>query len=65
MEGLEGMKHLELLELYDNMVDELRNLNDGENGAPGRTLTVLDMSYNVIRDMKPVEFCPNLTELCK
>lgn len=65
MEGLDGMKELQLLELYDNMVDELRNLNDGENGTPGTSLTVLDMSYNVIRDMKPVEFCPNLTELCK
>lgn len=65
MEGLEGFKELELLELYDNMVDELRNLNDGEGGAPGITLTTLDMSYNVIRDMQPVEFCPNLTELCK
>lgn len=65
MEGLDGFQHLELLELYDNMVEELRNLNDGEEGAPGRTLTTLDMSYNVIRDMKPVELCPNLTELCK
>lgn len=63
MEGLEGFKHLELLELYDNMVDELKNLNDGEGGAPGMTLTNLDMSYNVIREMKPVEFCPNLQEL--
>lgn len=65
MEGLEGFTKLELLELYDNMVDELKNLNDGEGGAPGMTLTNLDMSYNVIREMKPVEFCPNLQELCK
>ena len=65
MEGLEGFKNLELLELYDNVVDELKNLNDGEGGAPGMTLTNLDMSYNVIREMKPVEFCPNLQELCK
>ncbi|CAB9524461.1 leucine rich repeat [Seminavis robusta] len=63
MEGLEGFKHLQLLELYDNMVEELKNLNDGEDGTPGSTLTVLDMSYNVIRDMDPVSFCPNLTEL--
>ena len=65
MEGLDGFKELELLELYDNMVDELTNLNDGEEGAPGKTLRTLDMSYNVIRDMQPVEFCPNLTELCE
>jgi len=26
-------------------------------------LTALDMSYNVIREMEPVRFCPNLTEL--
>jgi hypothetical protein len=65
IEGLDGFQELELLELYDNMVDELRNLNDGEGGAPGKTLTVLDISYNAIRDMQPVEFCPNLTELCK
>lgn len=64
MEGLEGFTKLELLELYDNMVEELKNLNDGEGGAPGMTLTNLDMSYNVIREMKPVEFCPNLQELC-
>lgn len=63
IEGLEGLKELELLELYDNMVDELSCLKDGEGGAPGTTLKTLDISYNVIRDMQPVEFCPNLTEL--
>ena len=65
MEGLEGFTKLEVLELYDNMVEELKNLNNGEGGAPGMTLTNLDMSYNVIREMRPVEFCPNLQELCK
>mmetsp|Transcript_2044 Transcript_2044/g.4432 ORF Transcript_2044/g.4432 Transcript_2044/m.4432 type:complete len:489 (+) Transcript_2044:112-1578(+) len=73
MEGIAGMEQLELLELYDNMVDELRELDggtadgDGEGknggGLPGRNLRVLDMSYNVIRDMGPVSFCPNLQEL--
>jgi len=65
MEGVGGMEHLELLELYDNMVDELRELNGvgGEGGLPGRTLRVLDVSYNVIRDMAPVSFCLNLQEL--
>ena len=64
MEGLEGLKKLDLLELYDNQVTALQCLNDGENGAPGMTLRVLDMSYNVIPDMAPVQFCPNLKELC-
>lgn len=32
-------------------------------GPPGVTLKILDMSYNSIRDMAPVAFCPNLTEL--
>eukprot|EP00957_Ditylum_brightwellii_P008912 674357-Ditylum_brightwellii.AAC.1 len=65
MEGLRGFEKLELLELYDNMVDSLDDLNEGEDGKPGVTLRVLDMSYNAIRDMGPVQFCPNLQELCK
>jgi Leucine-rich repeat (LRR) protein len=69
MDGLANFKKLEVLELYDNMIDELRGLNneseDGAGGVPGRLLRVLDMSYNVIRDMGPVEFCPNLQELCE
>jgi protein phosphatase 1 regulatory subunit 7 len=63
MEGLEHFVQLDLLELYDNQVEELACLGDGEDGAPGKTLRVLDMSYNVIRDMQPVMFCPNLQEL--
>mmetsp|Transcript_20308 Transcript_20308/g.29903 ORF Transcript_20308/g.29903 Transcript_20308/m.29903 type:complete len:420 (+) Transcript_20308:127-1386(+) len=63
MEGLRGFEKLELLELYDNMVDSLDDLNEGEDGKPGVTLRVLDMSYNAIRDMGPVQFCPNLQEL--
>jgi hypothetical protein len=65
MEGLEGFTKLELLELYDNQIEELKCLDKGENGAPGPTLRVLDMSYNMIREMKPVALCPNLQELCK
>jgi hypothetical protein len=65
MEGLEGFTKLELLELYDNQIEELKCLDGGENGAPGPTLRVLDMSYNMIREMKPVCLCPNLQELCK
>jgi protein phosphatase 1 regulatory subunit 7 len=63
MEGLGVFHDLDLLELYDNMIDSLSGLNEGENGAPGNALRVLDMSFNVIRDMNPVSFCPNLREL--
>ncbi|KAL7554196.1 hypothetical protein ACHAWF_018627 [Thalassiosira exigua] len=85
MEGVAGLK-LELLELYDNMVDELRELdgkaagkaakkaggrgeaereaeregedeNDEEeddgSDYPGKSLRVLDVSYNAVRDMRP------------
>jgi len=34
-------------------------------GIPGNTIRILDLSYNVIRDMEPVMYCPNLVELCK
>ena len=61
MQGLSSFQALNLLELYDNQIEELHGLD-----APfGRTLTVLDMSYNVIRDMSPVQACPNLKELCE
>lgn len=101
MEGIGQLKHLEILELYDNQIDELRELDgsivtsttggdlvggkseedtkdDGEKegndnkeeedvkpGLPGTNLRVLDISYNVIRDMGPVSLCPNLQELCE
>ena len=63
IEGLAMFEELELLELYDNIVEELQGLNNGTNGAPGTSLKILDMSYNSIRDMGPVNLCPNLTEL--
>lgn len=65
MEGLQHFQCLDLLELYDNQISELACLADGEEGKPGITLRVLDMSYNAIREMDPVSFCPNLQELCK
>jgi protein phosphatase 1 regulatory subunit 7 len=65
MEGLEGLAHLDVLELYDNQVQALECLGDGPNGAPGCNLRVLDISYNSIRDLQPVELCPNLQELCE
>jgi len=55
MEGIEGLP-LEVLELYDNQVQELELLPD--------SLRVLDMSFNVLREMSPVQLCPNLQELC-
>jgi len=63
MEGLDHFECLELLELYDNQVTALEGLDSGKDGLPGKTLRVLDMSYNVIRDMDPVALCPNLQEL--
>lgn len=65
MEGLQGFKQLELLELYDNQIEALTCLDEGEDGAPGNTIKILDMSYNSIRDMTPVQVCPNLVDLCK
>jgi Leucine-rich repeat (LRR) protein len=59
MEGLE-FDNLDLLELYDNQVEELTSLD-----TCGKKLRILDMSYNVIRSMEPVSLCENLEELCK
>ena len=59
MEGLDKFTNLELLELYDNLVEGLSSLE-----GPGQTLRTLDMSYNAIRDMSPVSLCPHLKELC-
>ena len=90
MEGVSKLKHLELLELYDNMIDELNlndltpkksssdddenngndnaekeenNNDDDDDGLPAKNLRVLDISYNVIRDMNPISQCLNLQEL--
>ena len=67
MEGIKQFRHLELLELYDNQVEYLEELGDDESEEQdaGTTLKTLDMSYNVIRDMDPVRFCPNLVEVCE
>lgn len=63
MDGLGGFQQLGLLELYDNQIEILEGLDGGDDGKPGITLRVLDMSYNIIRDMDPVHLCPNLEEL--
>ena len=53
---------LQVLEFYDNQVQSLTTAL-----TPNITssLIVLDMSYNAIRDMQPVEHCVHLRELCK
>jgi len=68
-----------LEDLYDDNNDLYVSQQDEENTEsivkedlenpidckwPGKTIQILDMSYNVIRDMAPVRFCPNLVELC-
>ena len=58
MEGLDGFTNLESLELYDNMVQKFSGLEAFKD-----TLRILDISYNVIRDLSPVSICENLTEL--
>mmetsp|Transcript_17099 Transcript_17099/g.19774 ORF Transcript_17099/g.19774 Transcript_17099/m.19774 type:complete len:417 (-) Transcript_17099:195-1445(-) len=66
MEGIKGLNKLEVLELYDNQVESLEELVDEDeeqSNWTGFNLKTLDMSYNVIRDMNPVKFCPNVVEL--
>jgi hypothetical protein len=67
MEGIKDFKKLELLELYDNQIEFLDELGceDTEEQNAGETIKTLDMSYNVIREMEPVHFCPNLVDLCE
>merc|ERR1712151_11396 len=63
IEGLANLQCLEVLELYDNAIDSLDGLNDDDGGVPCKALHILDMTWDVIRDMGPVQFCPNLVEL--
>lgn len=64
MEGIRDFRHLEVLELYDNQVESLDELGDDtEEPNVGETIKTLDMSYNVIRSMEEVRFCPNLVQL--
>lgn len=58
MEGLEDCTSLEKLELYDNHVEEIKNID-----SLGQ-LKVLDLSFNAIREMVPLAgCCPLLQEL--
>jgi protein phosphatase 1 regulatory subunit 7 len=61
MGGLGHLTKLQLLELYDNMV---QSFDEETMRGCGPSLRTLDMSYNAIRDMTPVSYCAtNLTEL--
>ena len=62
MSGLDSLTKLETLELYDNMV---QTLDEESLKGCGRTMRILDMSYNAIRNMAPVQYCngETLTEL--
>lgn len=57
MDGLGSLTKLQLLELYDNM---LQALDEDSLKGCGPSLRTLDMSYNAIRDMSPVRFCVTL-----
>jgi Leucine-rich repeat (LRR) protein len=80
MRGVRHFTNLQLLELYDNQLEVLEELGPEEvtepwnpigyttldnHQWPGKTITTLDLSYNVIRSMEPVQFCVNLQVLCK
>jgi len=57
MDGAQNLTSLKKLELYDNQVEALIPL-------PKLTsLTILDISFNAIREMGPVASCPLLEEL--
>ena len=63
MSGLDSLPKLETLELYDNMVQSLDE--ESLKGCGRTTLRILDMSYNAIRNMSPIQYCngETLTEL--
>ena len=66
MSGLQSLERLETLELYDNLIEELdeKSLRGCGGGGGTSSLRVLDMSYNSIRDMVPLQYCgTNLQEL--
>jgi len=56
MEGAQRLTSLTKLELYDNQIEAIIPLHSN-------TLTILDISFNAIREMAPVSSCPFLEEL--
>ena len=57
MDGVENLKLLKRLELYDNQVETITHLDKLAH------LTILDLSFNAIREMGAVSACPLLEEL--
>jgi protein phosphatase 1 regulatory subunit 7 len=57
MEGVESLTTLRKLELYDNHIDYITHIHRLQG------LTILDISFNAIRDMGAVSLLPNLEEL--
>jgi hypothetical protein len=58
MEGIQHLHQLEKLELYDNHIEVIQEIDFMHN------LTILDLSFNSIREMVPlVGACPLLQEL--
>jgi len=54
---VENLFTLKKLELYDNHIQKISHLENLTN------LTILDLSFNSIRDISPVSACPLLQEL--
>ena len=57
IDGALPLVNLTKLELYDNQVEDIEGI------GVLKQLTVLDISFNVIRTMSPVRDCPLLEEL--
>ena len=57
MEGVQSLRILTKLELYDNQIENVSHVEDLKQ------LKILDLSYNSIRSMAPVSACPLLEEL--
>ena len=57
MEGVDTLVSLRKLELYDNQIEAISNIERLSS------LTILDISFNSIREMGPVRCCHLLEEL--
>ena len=57
MTGVENLTTLRKLELYDNQIESISAIDKLMN------LTVLDLSFNAIRSLVPLQCCPLLEEL--
>jgi len=57
MDGVESLTTLRKLELYDNQIESISAVEKLSN------LTILDLSFNAIRALVPLQCCPLLQEL--